>query len=193
MKSRVVIRVLRLSCIAIVAAAVSCNGRDRQGAQAAEQPVPAEVTDRGTTFSQDSLRDWFIDTGMSNIPGTEDELIGTLGQPDSAVRLPSASRADPVAFDTIIEVHYPGLAVTILKVGANETLQSIRVADSTYLTGPIRLGTDTSTLRRLLGPPMLSGAMPGYVCGLCSVPNESVRFELVEGKVAAMLFTFPGE
>ncbi|MEO5510550.1 MAG: hypothetical protein ABIS27_07955, partial [Longimicrobiales bacterium] len=146
----------------------------------------------GATFAQDSMRDWFIESSVSSIPGTEEEIIATLGQADSVVRLPSASDRDPMSFDTIIEAYYPGLNMSILKVGENETLQSIWVADTTYITGPITIGADTTTLRRLLGPPMLFGERPGYVCGMCSVLNESVRFDLMGGKVTGMLFTFPG-
>jgi hypothetical protein len=161
----------------------------------APAPAPPPVAlqdDRGATLEQDSMRDWFIETSVSSIPGTEDEIIGMLGQPDSVVRLPAASSQDPMAYDTIIEAYFPGLSVNILKVGQNETLQNIRVADTTFVTGPITIGSDTTTLRRLLGPPMLGGAMPGYVCGMCSILNESVRFEIIDGKVTAMLFTFPG-
>jgi hypothetical protein len=164
----------------------------RDTAQQAPPPATALPADRGATFAQDSMRDWFIESSVSSIPGTEEEIIATLGVPDSVVRLPSASAQDPMSFDTIIEAYYPGVNMSILKVGANETLQSIRVSDTTYVAGPITIGTDTSTLRRLLGPPMISGEQPGYVCGMCSVQNESVRFDLVGGKVTAMLFTFPG-
>jgi hypothetical protein len=157
-----------------------------------QQQVLPDPADRGATFAQDSMRDWFIETSVSSIPGTEEEIIGMMGAPDSVVRLPAASAQDPMAYDTIIEAYYPGLYMTIMKVGSSEALQSVWVGDTTIVTGPIRIGTDTLTLGRLLGPPMLGGALPGYVCGMCSFPNESVRFQIVDGKVASMLFTFPG-
>jgi hypothetical protein len=174
--------------IALLALQAACSDRKQEPVQAAA-PDPSE---RGATFAQDSLRDWFIETSVASIPGTEDEVIATLGAPDSVVRLPSANPNDPMAYDTIIEAYYPGISLSILKVDGAEVLQSVWVGDTTYVTGPIRIGTDTTVIRRLLGPPMLGGERPGYVCGMCSIANESVRFELVDGKVTGMLFTFPG-
>jgi hypothetical protein len=152
----------------------------------------AEAPARDATFAQDSLKDWFIDSSVADVPGTVQEITGTLGTPDSVVQLASANAQDPMAFDTVFEIHYPTLVATILKVGQNETLQSVWVSDSTHIMGPIRIGSDTSDLRRLLGPPMLGGDRPGYVCAKCGVANESVRFDLVDGKVTGMLFEFPG-
>ena len=146
---------------------------------------------RAATFEQDSLRDWFIESSVADIPGTEEDITGTLGVPDSVVRLPSASVLDPMTFDTIIEVHYPGLSATILKIGATETLQRVWVSDSTHIVGPVRIGADTADLRRLLGDPMIHGEHPGYICGKCSVLNEAVQFDLLNGKVTGMTFVFP--
>lgn len=163
----------------------------------ADKPVPPVVVagspeERGATLEQDSMRDWFIESSAADVPGTEEDIVATFGIADSIVRLPSANAQDPVKFDTIIEAYYPGLAATILKVNGDEILQSVFVTDTAHITGPISIGTDTTVLRRLLGAPMLGGALPGYVCGKCSILGETVRFQLVDGKVTGMLFEFPG-
>jgi hypothetical protein len=161
-----------------------------------EKPAPPPVAapasiDRGATFEQDSMRDWFIESSVADVPGTEEDILATFGVADSVVRLPAANAQDPMKFDTVIEAHYPGLAATILKVDGNQLLQSVFVTDTAHITGPITIGTDTTTLRRLLGAPMLGGELPGYICGKCSSAGEQVRFKLVDGKVTGMLFEFP--
>ncbi len=181
-------RCIVLVLVLAVLAATGCKEAPKPVASTAP-PLPE---DRGATFAQDSMRDWFIETSVAGIPGTEEEIAGMLGAADSVVRIPSASAQDPMAYDTIIEAYYPGINMSILKVGANETLQTIQVFDTTYIAGPITIGTDTVTIARLLGPPMLGGAMPGYVCGMCSIAYESVRFQLFDGRITSMLFTFPG-
>ncbi len=156
------------------------------------QVATPDPADRGATFAQDSMRDWFIETSVATIPETEEEIAGMLGVPDSVVRIPTASAQDPMAYDTIIEAFYPGMSMTLLKIGADETLQNLWVGDSTFVAGPIRIGTDTTMIRALLGPPLPIGGKPGYVCGMCSIARQSVQFDLVDGKVTGMLFTFPG-
>lgn len=178
---------IRAAALVCIATLVACSDRPAPPNVAATTPP-----DRGATAEQDSMRDWFIESSAADVPGTEEDIIATFGTADSIVRLPSANAQDPVKFDTIIEAHYPGLAATILKVNGEEILQSVFVTDSTHITGPIRIGSDTTMLRRLLGEPMLGGARPGYVCGRCSIAGETVRFELMDGKVTGMLFEFPG-
>ena len=113
------------------------------------------------------------------------------GVPDSVVRLGAANVRDPVAFDTIVEAYYPGLTVSILKQGGDEVLQSVWVADTTFLMGPVRPGIDSLTLVSRMGPSMVNGTQPGYICALCSHPNQAAFFDLTNGTVSAVLFTFP--
>jgi hypothetical protein len=166
---------------------IACRGKTPQS-QAADSNAQPQ---REATFAQDSMRDFFIESSVADVPGTENDIIAAFGEPDSVVRLPSANAQDPMKFDTIIEVHYPGLSATILKVDANETLETIGVTDTVHVTGPIRVGTDTATLRRLLGAPVNIGGKPGYVCAKCSILNEAVAFDIFDGRVNAMTFSFP--
>src|SRR3954462_2917230 len=110
------------------------------------QPVTSASTaapERDATFAQHSLKDWFIDSNVSDVPGSVEEITAILRQPDSVVPLPPANAQDPVTFDTVFEIHYPALIATVLKVGGNQSLQSVWVSDSTHLMGPIRIGSDT--------------------------------------------------
>jgi hypothetical protein len=170
-----------------VLATTACKEQVKPQAASTESQVPA----RQATFAQDSMRDFFIEGSVADVPGTTNDIISTFGEPDSIVRLPSANVQDPMKFDTVIELHYPGLSASILKVNSNEILQAVTVRDTIRVTGPIHVGTDTATLRRLLGGPLNIGGKPGYVCGRCSILNEVVQFDIANGQVAGMTFSFP--
>ena len=180
-----------LKTLTVVVTLMLCAACDADDAQQASQQMAPPEHGRNTTFAQDSLRDWFIEFGLVGIPETETELLATVGVADSVLRLGSANVQDPVAFDTIVEAYYPGLVVSILKQGGAEALQSVWVADTTFLIGPIRPGTDSASLVQRLGPTMVNGTRPGYICGSCSYPNQAAFFDIADGKVSAVLFTFP--
>lgn len=172
----------------VVLSACSRDGvRDKAASQ---QQVPVD-DGRNATFQQDSMRDWFIEFGLVGIPDRESDLLAMVGEPDSVVRLGAANVMDPVAFDTIVEAYYPGLTVSLLKQSGEESLQSVWVADTTFIMGPIRPGIDSLTLVNRLGPSMVTGSRPGYVCGSCSVPNQAAFFDLANGTVSSIIFTFP--
>ena len=180
--------------VALLLLPTACGDAGRDAAQrAAQQAQQTQQQDdgRNTTFQQDSMRDWFIEFGLVGIPDRESDLLATVGEPDSVVRMGAANVRDPVAFDTIVEAYYPGLTVSILKQGGGESLQSVWVADTTFLMGPIRPGVDSITLVNRLGPSMVNGTRPGYICASCSIPNQAAFFDLDNGTVSAILFTFP--
>ena len=179
-------RLITTLSLLLLLSPVACS-RDREQAAPPAVAQPAS----NVTFAQDSLREWFIENALTNVPGSEQEILGTIGEPDSVVRLPSANAQDPMAFDTIIEVYYPGLRVGILKIMDTESVQSVWVADTTFLIGPIRIGTDSATVTRLLGPTMASSRL-GYACRTCSVLNQTAAFELIDGRVSAIVFNYPG-
>lgn len=176
--------------ILVLLAVLSACSRDGARDQAASRQQPVD-DGRNTTFQQDSLRDWFIEFGLVGIPDRESDLLATVGVPDSVVRLGAANVMDPVAFDTIVEAYYPGLIVSLLKQNGEESLQSVWVSDTTFIMGPIRPGVDSLTLVTRLGPSMVNGSRPGYICSSCSVPNQAAFFDLANGAVSAILFTFP--
>ncbi|HEX6694531.1 MAG TPA: hypothetical protein VF035_07550 [Longimicrobiales bacterium] len=180
----------RCAVALILLAAAACGRNDARNQAASQQQFPVD-DGRNTTFQQDSLRDWFIEFGLVGIPDRESDLLATVGVPDSVVRLGAANVMDPVAFDTVVEAYYPGLTVSLLKQSGAESLQSVWVADTTFIMGPIRPGMDSLTLVSRLGPSMVQGSRPGYVCAACSVPNQAAFFDLVNGTVSAILFTFP--
>jgi hypothetical protein len=185
-----------LTAVVVVPVVSGCGDRGPQGGAgdagvAGGAGGAGVLYERGTTFAQDSMRDWLINSSLSALPEKELGILAVLGTPDSVLRLPVARPIDPMAYDTAVQLYYPGIELGILKRDANELLQSVMVTDSTYVNGPITVGTDTTEIKQLIGPPMLGGSRPGYVCGDCSIPNSSVRFDIVDGRVAALLFTFP--
>jgi hypothetical protein len=177
----------------IIVAISGCGDRNArpQDSAGGGDGASAALASNGT-FAQDSLRDWLIEWGLVAVPQSETEIIGTMGTPDSILRLPVPNQQDPIALDTIIETHYPGWSASLRKVDGAAMLQAIHVMSDSYLAGPIRMGTDTFALRRLLGPPMLGGERPGYTCGSCGADGEAVRFDLADGKVTGIWFEFSG-
>jgi hypothetical protein len=134
----------------------------------------------------------FYRYGLTGVGTTRAELASALGDPDSTTSRAVKNVHDQTQTDSVLVVHYPGLAMEIYRVSANgnELTSSVRVTDNRFIqeTAPVRIGMSQTDLLSLMGPATESGAgVLSYACTTCTqLGNERVDVMVANGRVSAV-------
>lgn len=171
----------------------ACGG----GAPEAPDPEPAPVGAREPEpapppVDPDSARDDFVRNGLAPPVGTIAALRDALGSPDRVEVEEMANRHVPEQTDSILTLRYPGLMAEYYRVRGRDLPLAFRVTESRHLARDwIRIGMRWEDARRILGEARDEGeGIYSYDCGSCMGADEPVFFEVTEGRVAAIVFTF---
>ncbi|HEX6133164.1 MAG TPA: hypothetical protein VFZ24_04235 [Longimicrobiales bacterium] len=134
----------------------------------------------------DELADHFL-----AVQPVRSELLATLGPPDSIASRTQENRHTPGVVDTLFDVFYPGLHVSIHTPGGGADLPSrVVVRDNRYLAYPrIGIGAAADSVIAVLGEPAPDGDdVLSYNCTM--VVDQPVRFHLADGRVARITIEY---
>jgi hypothetical protein len=154
--------------------------------------VPQADTTADTIGAAASGAETFFRYGLIDLGHTREELQAKLGAPDSVSSRPFQNRHDKTQTDSVLTIHYPGLAAEIYRVSANgkELTVSVRVSDNRYIepTAPVRIGMSQADVRTLMGAADdSSGGVLSYACATCTaLGNERIEVRLSGSRVAAV-------
>lgn len=115
---------------------------------------------------------------------TREAMLAAYGPPASLTSTTQPNRHNPAVTDTLYEVHYPGLQVSIHTPGGGADLPSgVIVEDNRYLAYPrIGIGAYADTVIAVLGPPHGDDAtVLTYNCTMAV--DQPVHFDLADGRV----------
>lgn len=129
-------------------------------------------------------------------PGTTlAQLRQRFGPPDRRTATPTPNRHVPDQTDTLVTLEYDrGVTVELYSVtGGDDLLQSVVVSSPGVLSyyEPVDVGTGWEEVTAILGPP--SGrrdGIPFYACEGCPAAESPVYFEVVDGVVRQIRFSY---
>lgn len=163
------------------------------GGGAPQAPAEARVPEaEPAPMDPDSARDDFVRNGLAPPVGTVADLRGALGSPDRVEVEEIANRHRPEQTDSVITLSYPGLTAEFYRVRGRDLPLAVRVTESRHLAREwIRIGMGWEDARGVLGEARSEGeGAYSYDCGSCMGADEPVFFEVRDGRVVAIVFTF---
>lgn len=187
----------------LVALSAACGqARDAPGQRSPAEgrgdvpQAPAETTVDTTAAPNpsESPHAWLQGGFVS--PGTAaGELRERFWPPDTRTATPTPNRHVPDQTDTIVTLEYDrGLTIELYSVtGGDDLLQSIVVSAPGILSydEPVDVGSAWEAVTAILGPP--SGRQDGtpfYACDGCPAAESPVYFEVVDGAVRRIRFSY---
>lgn len=186
--------------LALTLVALSACGQDRNvpaegapGQRPADAPeAPADAT-VGPSPSE-SPHAW-LQSGFVSPGATASELRERFGPPDKRTTTPTPNRHVPDQTDTIVTLEYDrGLTIELYSVtGGDDLLQSVVVSSPGVLSydAPVDVGAAWEAVTAILGP--ASGRQDGtpfYACEGCPAGESPVYFEVVDGVVRRIRFSY---
>lgn len=163
----------------------------------AEGPVDAPEAPTDTTVGPNpsaSPHTW-LQSGFVSPGTTVGALRERFGPPDTRTATPTPNRHVPDQTDTIVMLEYDrGLTIQLYSVtGGDDLLQSVVVSSPGIVPydQPVDVGSAWDTVTAILGPPSghRDGA-PFYVCEGCPAAESPVYFEVVDGVVRRIRFSY---
>lgn len=165
----------RLLLVLAVLASAACT-RDRAGAD-------PDVSQQAAASGVEA----FLRFGTADVGATRAELRARLGEPDSSTQSATANLHDPAVTDTIVTLHYPGLAaeIYVASFDGRELLAGLVISDDRHLRpeSPLRIGMAADEIERALGEPdSATDAVLHYACTTCGVGgSDGLELHLARG------------
>jgi hypothetical protein len=191
---------MRIRLFSIVAAvAIAGCGADRTD-DMADTGAPDTTASAlpGGGPAADSLRAVALPASCDDLAGsilaadpTRAALLAQYGRPDSTHSETQPNRHAAGVIDSLFDVHYPGLRVSVHKPGGGGDLPSrAEIGDNRYLAYPrIGIGAPADSVVAALGPGADGGAdVLTYDCGMGA--GQPVRFHLENGRVTRITIDF---
>lgn len=192
---------LRWVTIAVAALliAVGCGGEGARGPGSEDSPDiddPRTPTSGASTLPEDpaAARDQWVQSAF--LPSTTDppDITDRFGPPDRRTAEPTPNRHVPDQTDSIVTLEYDrGLTVTFYAVtGGDALLQAADVSEPDILDdSPVDVGTAWPDVVELFGDPQdWRDGMPFYLCGSCIGAEEPVLFDVVDGVIRRIRFSY---
>lgn len=186
----------------LVALSAAC-GQGRDAPAQAPEGSPAEgrgdapeaPTDTTVGPSPSASPHTWLQSGFVSPGATASELRERFGPPDTRTATATPNRHIPDQTDTIVTLEYArGLTVELYSVtGGDDLLQSIMVSSPGIVSydEPVDVGSAWSTVTSILGPPSgRQDGMPFYACEGCPAAESPVYFEVVDGVVSRIRFSY---
>lgn len=186
--------------LALTLVALSACGQARDapaegspGQRPADTPEAPADTTVGPSPSE-SPHAW-LQNGFVSPGTTASELRERFGPPDTRTTTPTPNRHVPDQTDTIVTLEYDrGLTIELYSVtGGDDLLQSVVVSSPGVVSydAPVEVGAAWEAVTAILGPP--SGRQDGtpfYACEGCPAAESPVYFEVVDGVVRRIRFSY---
>lgn len=156
--------------------------------RAPASPAPTPPEDPSTA------RDRWVRSAF--LPSTTDpaDAVARFGPPDRRTAEPTPNRHVPDQTDSIVTLEYDrGLTVTFYAVTVGDALlQTAEVSAPDILDdSPVDVGTPWPAVVELFGDPQgRRNGMPFYVCGSCMGAEEPVYFDVMDGVIRRIRFSY---
>ena len=187
--------------LTLVALSACGQGRDGTGGSREGAPgpgsgdTPAAPTDTTAGPGPSASPHAWLQSGFVSPGATASELRDRFGPPDERTVSPTPNRHVPDQTDTLVTLTYDrGLTIELYSVtGGDDLLQSVVVSSPGVVSydEPVDVGSTWETVTSILGPP--SGrrdGMPFYACEGCPAAESPVFFDVVDGVVRRIRFTY---
>ncbi|CAN5769427.1 hypothetical protein BH23GEM9_BH23GEM9_22060 [soil metagenome] len=139
----------------------------------------------------------FAESGLAFDGGTRAQVIEAWGQPDLMHTIVQAAAFESapglVAEDSIFRMHYSGAVVSLHKpAGGAELIDEVRVQYDHYLRLPEPIiGMKANDVMALYGEPAQRTAdQLVYICHSVPARDDPVAFNVVDGEVREVVFTY---